>query len=70
MAPAKPTESDHKRNLAECGDVPCPRGDTDDGLSEEERSQLHDSIRRGLDQMRSGQGRPAQDVLADLRSRT
>jgi len=70
MAPAKPTEPEHKGLLAERSGAPRSRADADDGLNEEERAQLQDSIERGLAQMRSGRGRPAQDVLADLRSRT
>jgi len=55
--------------LRDQGSDPYTHFDTDDGLDDEEREQLHASIERGLDQMNSGRGRPAAEALADLRSR-
>lgn len=55
--------------LRDQGSDPYASFDTDDGLDDEEREQLHASIERGLDQMKSGRGRPAAEALADLRSR-
>lgn len=43
--------------------------DLEDDLDEEERARLQASIQRGLDQVNAGLGRPAAEVLADLRSR-
>jgi hypothetical protein len=43
--------------------------DEADELDESEREQLHQSIERGLADMRAGRGRPAKEVLAELRAR-
>jgi hypothetical protein len=43
--------------------------DSGDELSEEERSALHDSLSRGWDEAQAGHLRPADEVLARLRSR-
>lgn len=40
-----------------------------DDLDEEERARLHAAIERGLGEMRAGLGRPAEEVLAELRAR-
>ena len=55
--------------LRDQGSDPYAHLDDDDGLDEHERQRLHDSIQRGLEQMSAGEGRPASEVLADLRSR-
>ncbi len=51
------------------GSDPYAHLDAEDEMDEEERARLHASIQRGLDQMNAGRGRPAEEVLADLRSR-
>jgi len=43
--------------------------DEADELDEVEQERLHQSIERGLSEMRAGQGRPARDVVAELRAR-
>lgn len=43
--------------------------DAEHEMDDEERAKLHASVQRGLDQMNAGQGRPADEVLAELRSR-
>lgn len=51
------------------GSDPYVHLDAEDEMDEEERARLHASIERGLVQMKAGQGRPADEVLAELRSR-
>ena len=55
--------------LKDQGSDPYAHLDHEDDLDEEERARLHASIQRGLDQVNAGLGRPAAEVLADLRSR-
>lgn len=43
--------------------------DQGDDLDEEERARLHAAVERGLGEMRAGLGRPAEEVLAELRAR-
>jgi hypothetical protein len=43
--------------------------DDSDDMDEEERERLQASIERGLAQMRAGLGRPAEEVIAELRRR-
>jgi len=43
--------------------------EVDDELDDVEREALHASIVRGLDEVRAGLGRPAEEVLAELRQR-
>jgi len=43
--------------------------DAEHEIDDEERAKLRASVQRGLDQMNAGQGRPADEVLAELRSR-
>jgi predicted transcriptional regulator len=58
-----------ERMLEERGIDPYAHLDADYELDEEERVRLHASIERGLAEMRAGKGRPAEEVLAELRSR-
>jgi hypothetical protein len=44
-------------------------GDDLDDLDDAERARLQESIERGLGEMRAGLGRPADEVLAELRAR-
>ena len=55
--------------LEERGADPYTRLDEGDDLDEAERARLHASIERGLGEMRAGLGRPADEVLAELRAR-
>lgn len=55
--------------LEERGADPYARLDEGDDLDEAERARLHASIERGLGEMRAGLGRPADEVLAELRAR-
>ncbi len=43
--------------------------DEGDDLDPEERARLHAALERGLGEMRAGLGRPAEEVLAELRAR-
>jgi hypothetical protein len=43
--------------------------DEDDEMDEEEQERLHAAIERGLEQVRKGQTRPVEEVLAKLRAR-
>ena len=55
--------------LEERGADPYTRLDEGDDLDEAERARLHASIERGLSEMRAGLGRPADEVLGELRAR-
>lgn len=55
--------------LEERGADPYARADEGDDLDEAERARLHASIERGLGEMRAGLGRPADEVIAELRAR-
>ena len=55
--------------LGSQGSDPYAYLDTEHEMEPEERAKLHASIERGLDQVNAGQGRPADEVLAELRSR-
>lgn len=55
--------------LEERGADPHAQFDQGDDLDEAERARLHASIERGLGEMRQGLGRPADEVLAELRAR-
>ncbi len=41
----------------------------DGEMDEEEREKLHASLERGMEQMRAGQGRPAEELLSRLRAK-
>lgn len=55
--------------LRDEGSDPYAHLDDEDGLDEQDRERLHASIRRGVEQMHAGEGRPAAEVIADLRAR-
>jgi hypothetical protein len=55
--------------LRERGSDPyAPLNDSDE-LDDAERARLHASLERGMEEMRQGLGRPADEVLAELRAR-
>jgi hypothetical protein len=58
-----------ERVLEERGVDPYAWLDEADELDDEERARLHAAIERGLAEMRAGKGRPAAEVLAELRRR-
>lgn len=41
--------------------------DEGDNLTDEERSALHAALERGMEEAKAGKGRPASDVIKDLR---
>jgi hypothetical protein len=43
--------------------------DEGDNLTDEERAALHEAIEESLDDAKAGRGRPAADVIRDLRRR-
>ena len=55
--------------LRDHGSDPYAHLDDHDGLDDQDREKLHESIQRGLDQMHAGRGKPAVEVIADLRTR-
>jgi hypothetical protein len=55
--------------LEERGADPYTRLDEGDDLDDAERARLQESIERGVGEMRAGLGRPADEVLAELRAR-
>ncbi len=55
--------------LQERGADPYRELDEGDDLDEADRARLHASIERGLGEMRAGLGRPADEVLSELRAR-
>jgi hypothetical protein len=55
--------------LEERGVDPYTRLDEGDDFDEAERARLHASIEQGLGEMSAGLGRPADEVLAELRAR-
>jgi len=54
--------------LEEQGTDPYAHLDNADELDDAEREKLHQAIERGLADMRAGRGRPAREVLAELRT--
>lgn len=43
--------------------------DDDEEMSEEELAKLNDALDRGFEAAKAGQGRPAREVVAELRQR-
>ena len=54
--------------LRDAGD-PYAHLDSTDDLDDAEQERLHQSIEAGLAEMRAGKGRPAREVVAELRAR-
>jgi hypothetical protein len=55
--------------LHDQGSDPYTHLDAEDDLDDEDRERLHASIRRSLEQQEAGKGRPASEVIAELRAR-
>ena len=51
------------------GDVDLVLADVDDEMSEAELAQLNEALERGFEEAKAGRGRPAREVLAELRHR-
>lgn len=51
------------------GEVDLVLADDDEEMSEEELAKLNDALDRGFEAAKAGQGRPAREVVAELRQR-
>jgi hypothetical protein len=60
---------DEPTTLPEGSELKLQLVDEDDGLDDEERAALHRSLEIGHAQAQRGEGRPAADVIRDLRAR-
>lgn len=58
---------DEPTNLPEGTELELVVADPGDDLDDDERARLHESIQRGLDDVRAGRTVPAEQVLAELR---